>query len=115
LLAYARVLRNTRRRQRALPVLAEAVAISRELSEGDALEYGGLLARALRELADYLTKYGQAGDALPLAEEAVALARISDGGALVVALYAYARVLRALGRHEEAAACEAEAEAVPGD
>ncbi len=103
LLAHARVSRS--------PASVDgAVRAARTLCERDALEHGTTLVRALRSGADTLIR--RPASALPLAEEAVSLARDLGGPPLIVSLATLSRVLRAAGRGAEADAAEAEAESL---
>nr|WP_157554721.1 hypothetical protein [Herbidospora sakaeratensis] len=103
LLAHARVARS--------PASVDgAVRAARLLCEHDALEHGGTLVRALRSGADTLIR--RPAMALPLAEEAVSLARGLGGPPLIVSLATLSRVLRAAGKTAEADAAEAEAESL---
>ena len=87
----------------------QAIAIEREqgledVAAGPALALGASLAAR-----------GRAGDALPVLEHAVALARFGgQPGVLTLALGSYASGLCGLGEHEQARAALAEARAVPG-
>ncbi|GAB1824510.1 hypothetical protein [Herbidospora sp. RD11066] len=97
LLAHARVARS--------PASVDgAVRAARTLSDP------GTLVRALRSGADTLIR--RPGMALPLAEEAVSLARDLGGPPLIVSLATLSRVLRAAGRVADAKAAEAEAESL---
>ncbi|WP_030450952.1 hypothetical protein [Herbidospora cretacea] len=103
LLAHARVVRS--------PASVDgAVRAARLLREHDRLEHEATLVRALRSGADTLIR--RPAMALPLAEEAVTLARGLGGPSLVVSLATLSRVLRAAGRTAEAEAAEAEAESL---
>ncbi|WP_157518567.1 hypothetical protein [Herbidospora mongoliensis] len=103
LLAHARVARS--------PASVDgAVRAARSLCERDAYEHSGTLVRALRSGADTLIR--RPGIALPLAEEAVSVARGLGGPPLIVSLATLSRVLRAAGRVADADAAEAEAESL---
>ncbi|MER7501660.1 hypothetical protein AB0L05_33690 [Nonomuraea pusilla] len=88
----------------------EAVALSRAMAERDPGTYGVLLARCLRTTATLLLRRGQATEALPMAQEAVALTRAAGGAPLAVSLYCLVEALEALSRFSEAAAFSAEAD-----
>ncbi|MFC7583463.1 hypothetical protein ACFQYP_06560 [Nonomuraea antimicrobica] len=72
-----------------------------------------LLSRCLLTAAKLLLGRGRAAEALPLAEEAVALTRPVGGAPLVVSLGCLATALEALHRYSEAAATHAEVDRVP--
>ncbi|MFI7614817.1 hypothetical protein ACIBP6_26680 [Nonomuraea terrae] len=91
---------------------SEAVARSRALVRTSPAEHTALLARCLRTSAKLLLGRGRATEALPLAQEAVALTRSIGGAPLVTALGCLAEALDALNRHTEAAATLAEAESL---
>ncbi|MEV4169791.1 tetratricopeptide repeat protein [Nonomuraea sp. NPDC049709] len=97
----------------ALSSASEAIARSRVLAGKSPEEHTELLSRCLRTTAKLLLKRGKATEALPLAQEAVALARSVGGGPLVVSLMCLARVFEALHRYSEAAATMAEADRIP--
>ncbi|PZG22466.1 hypothetical protein [Nonomuraea aridisoli] len=96
----------------AIKSASEAVARSRALFRESPAEHTALLARCLRTSAGLLLGRGRATEALPLAQEAVALTRSIGGAPLVMALGRLAEALDALNRHAEAAAALAEAESV---
>ncbi|MGI5288637.1 hypothetical protein ACQEVF_35570 [Nonomuraea polychroma] len=110
LLAYA--LKRPRWGHSAIDYLTEAIARSRALTRESPGEHTELLARSLRTAAKVLLKRRRAMEALPLAQEAVALTRAGGGAPLVVSLHALAAVLEALHRYSEAAATLAEAEGI---
>ncbi|MFC5829166.1 hypothetical protein [Nonomuraea insulae] len=99
----------------ALKSASEAIAKSRALAlaEKSPGERTALLARCLRTTAKLLMKRGRATEALPLAQEAVALTRSLGGGALVTSLVCLASAQEALHRYSDAAATIAEADQVP--
>ncbi|KAB8192281.1 hypothetical protein FH608_026735 [Nonomuraea phyllanthi] len=109
LLAYAQT-RSSRWGGAALKRLSEAVARSRALDARAPGQHTALLARSLLAKARLLLERNRAGEALPLAEEAVALAREVGGPLLVMALSRLAATLEALHRYSEAAATIAEAD-----
>ncbi|MFD1933985.1 MULTISPECIES: hypothetical protein [Nonomuraea] len=94
----------------AMRSVERAIADARVLAARDPVAYAGLLARALRTGARHLMSRGSPAMALPLAEEALGLARSIGGAPLVMALGCTAEVLTALGRKEEAFMLLAEAE-----
>jgi hypothetical protein len=94
----------------ALSNASEAIARSRALAEESPGEHTGLLARCLCTTARLQLDRGRAMEALPLAQEAVALTRSIGGGDLVVSLGRLALVQQALHRYGEAASTYAEAE-----
>jgi hypothetical protein len=104
LLAYA----MSRPRWAALRGARRAVAMARDLAAADPQAYTGLLSRALRTTAGLLLRR-RPQEALPLAEEAVVLARRAGGAPLVVSLALLAKVLEALDRYGEAAAASSQA------
>ncbi|MEO3885766.1 tetratricopeptide repeat protein [Nonomuraea sp. B5E05] len=108
LLAYAQT--RPRWGGSAVKSLSEAIARSRVLFGESPEEYSGLLARCLSTGARLLLRRGRPAEALPLAEEAVALTRSAGGAPLVASLYRLAAVLEALHRYSEAAALVAEAD-----
>lgn len=110
LLAYAQT--RSRWGRAGLRTARQAVEMSRALAAADPLAHTGLLARALRTTAGVLLKRGRPAQALPLAEESVALARAAGGAPLVVSLACLAEALDALHRYGEAAEAMAEAEKV---
>ncbi|SEG32919.1 hypothetical protein SAMN05444920_102602 [Nonomuraea solani] len=97
----------------ALSSASEAIARSRVLAKNSPGEHTALLARCLRTTAKLLLVRGRATEALPLAQEAVALTRSIGDGPLVVSLACLAAALEALHRYSEAAATLAEAERLP--
>ncbi|RVX43055.1 hypothetical protein EDD27_5724 [Nonomuraea polychroma] len=111
LLAYA--LKRPRWGNSAIDYLTEAIARSRALARESPGEHTELLARCLRTAAKVLLKRRRAMEALPLAQEAVALTRARGGAPLVVSLHGLAAVLEALHRYSEAAAALAEADGIP--
>jgi hypothetical protein len=92
---------------------SQAVAMSRALVDEFPGRYTDLLARCLRTTAGILLRRGKATEALPLAQEAVALTRAIGGGPLVISLRCLATALEALHRYSEAAAVLAEADQIP--
>ncbi|GAA2359650.1 hypothetical protein [Nonomuraea africana] len=108
LLAYA----ATQRRfgGRAARHVERAIAEARELAARDPVAHTGLLARALREGAGQHLARGSPARALPLAEEALGLARGLGGAPLAVALRCAAEVLTALDRKDDALSLLKEAE-----
>ncbi|MEU6710365.1 hypothetical protein ABZ897_02700 [Nonomuraea sp. NPDC046802] len=110
LLAYAQS--RSRWGGAALSSLSEAIALSRTLAEKSPGEHTVLLARCLRTTAGHLLKRNRAVEALPLAQEAVALTRSIGGAPLVVALTCLASAYEALHRYSEAAATLAEADEI---
>ncbi|TMR88059.1 hypothetical protein [Nonomuraea basaltis] len=109
LLAYA----QTRRwKGAAFNSVREAIARSRALVRESHGEHTALLARCLRTAAKMQLKRGRAMEALPLAQEAVALTRSLGGGPLEVSLRALAAALEALHRYSEAAETLAEADRI---
>ncbi|MEV0387220.1 hypothetical protein [Nonomuraea sp. NPDC050643] len=97
----------------ALSSASEAVARSRVLAEKAPEAHTVLLARCLQTSATLLLGRGRATEALPMAQEAVALTRSSGGAPLVVSLGCLAKALEALHRYSEAAATLAEADRIP--
>jgi hypothetical protein len=89
---------------------SEAIARSRALAAESPDEHVGLLARSLRTAAQLQIQRGRPVEALPLAQEAVALTRSAGGPDLVAALGCLAKAQEALHRYGEAAATYAEAE-----
>ncbi|MEV1178538.1 hypothetical protein [Nonomuraea sp. NPDC049784] len=110
LLAYAQT--SSRWGGGALRRAGEAVARSRALAR-EHPKHTALLARSLSTTAKLLLKRGRAVEALPLAQEAVALTREMGGGPLVASLMCLAAVFEALHRYSEAAATMAEADQIP--
>lgn len=108
MLAYASS--RSRWSGRALEIAYRAVAHSRELARGDPIEHTGLLVRSLRTCVRLLLARRRAAESLPLAEEAVALARRLGEGHLVQALACLSDALTAEGRHMEARAALTEAD-----
>ncbi|WP_043634042.1 hypothetical protein [Nonomuraea candida] len=94
----------------ALGDASEAIARSRALAGRSPGRYTPLLARCLRTTAELQLERGRGLEALPLAQEAVALTRALGGGDLVVSLICLARAQEAVRRYGEAAATYAEAE-----
>ncbi|GAA3538671.1 hypothetical protein GCM10022419_018320 [Nonomuraea rosea] len=111
LLAYART--RSRWGGGALRNASQAVAMSRTLVGESAGKHTDLLARALRTTAGILLERGKATEALPMAQEAVALTRAIGGGPLVVSLHCLAGAFEALHRYSEAAEMLAEADQIP--
>ncbi|MGI5272857.1 hypothetical protein ACQEUU_27175 [Nonomuraea sp. CA-218870] len=107
LLAYA----ATRRARAALREVSRAVAMSRELV-AERPEHTPLLVRALLMLARLHLGRDRPGDALPAAQEAVALARREGGAPLALSLTALASAYEGLQRYGEAAEASAEASRV---
>ncbi|WP_345560166.1 tetratricopeptide repeat protein [Nonomuraea rosea] len=87
--------------------------MSRTLVGESAGKHTDLLARALRTTAGILLERGKATEALPMAQEAVALTRAIGGGPLVVSLHCLAGAFEALHRYSEAAEMLAEADQIP--
>ncbi|MEU5862640.1 MULTISPECIES: hypothetical protein [unclassified Nonomuraea] len=111
LLAYAlRLPRWGRGAERA----REAIAQSRALAASSPAEYTGLLVHCLRTTAGLLLDRSRAVEALPMAQEAVALSRGLGGGHLAVSLYRLAEAYEALHRYSDAAETLAEADQIPG-
>ncbi|GAA2204302.1 hypothetical protein GCM10009850_002890 [Nonomuraea monospora] len=96
----------------ALNSAGEAIARSRALA-AQSPEHNPLLARCLRTTARLMLAKGRAMEALPLAQEAVALTRSAGGGALGLSLRRLAEVQEALHRFSDAAATLAEADRLP--
>ncbi|UBU10636.1 hypothetical protein [Nonomuraea gerenzanensis] len=94
----------------ALNNAGEAIARSRALVAQSPGEHTELLARCLQTTARLLLARGRAVEALPLAQEAVALSRSTGGAALSVALRRLAQAQEALHRYSDAAATLAEAD-----
>ncbi|MET9336211.1 hypothetical protein [Nonomuraea sp. NPDC003804] len=94
----------------AMRTTERAIAGARVLAARDPVTYTGLLVRALRAGCGLLMSRGRPARALPLAEEALELARSLGGAPLVMALGCTAEVLTALGRKEEAFILLVEAE-----
>ncbi|QYC43521.1 hypothetical protein Nocox_29685 [Nonomuraea coxensis DSM 45129] len=94
----------------ALNVMSEAIAKCRVLRRRSPGEHDTLLARCLWTTALMLLDRRQTVEALPLAQEAVALTRERGGAPLVQALRHLASVQEALGRFSEAAATLEEAD-----
>ncbi|MFI7112211.1 hypothetical protein ACIBK9_38280 [Nonomuraea sp. NPDC050227] len=112
LLAYALTL--PRRGGRGVDRALEAVAQSRALAARSPAEHTGLLAHCLRTTARMLLDRSRATEALPMAQEAVALSRGLEGGHLAVSLYRLAEAYEALHRYSDAAETLAEADQIPG-
>jgi hypothetical protein len=101
LLAHAQS--RSRWSENALDNVREAVIKSRDLvirSE----EHVPLLARSLRTTARLLLRRDRAVEALPHAQEAVAITRLMGGAPLIVSLACLAEVFEALHRYSDAAA-----------
>ncbi|MGW0806438.1 hypothetical protein [Nonomuraea sp. NPDC002799] len=111
LLAYAQS--RSRWGGGALTSLGEAIALSRALARESPMEHTELLARCLRTTAKFLLRRRQGMEALPLAQEAVALTRSIGGAPLAVSLHCLAAAYEALHRYTEAAATLAEAAELP--
>jgi hypothetical protein len=111
LLAYAQT--RTRWGGGGLDIAHKAIALSRTLAEQAPAEYTDLLARCLRTTAKLLLRRGHATEALPMAQEAVALTRATGDGPLVVSLLCLAEAQEALHRYTEAAETLAEADQIP--
>jgi phosphatidylserine/phosphatidylglycerophosphate/cardiolipin synthase-like enzyme len=105
LLAYAQ---TQRPRARGLRSAERAVSMSRALVARD-VEHTPLLVRALRTAARLHLRRRRPADALPPAEESVALARGAGGAPLVMSLACLADVYEALQRYGEAATTMTEA------
>ncbi|WP_336205718.1 hypothetical protein [Nonomuraea sp. LPB2021202275-12-8] len=101
LLAYAQTQRRWGRG--AIRSADRAIAMSRALA-AEAPEHLPLLARALRTGARVHLGRRRPADALPLAEEAVDLARKPGGGLLLASLRTLAETYEALQRYGDAAA-----------
>ncbi|MFI7693811.1 hypothetical protein ACIBQ6_32410 [Nonomuraea sp. NPDC049655] len=115
LLAYALTLpRRGGRGGRGVDRALEAVAQSRALAARSPAEHTALLAHCLRTTARLLLDRSRATEALPMAQEAVALSRGLDGGHLAVSLYRLAEAYEALHRYSDAAETLAEADQIPG-
>lgn len=97
----------------ALNSASEAIARSRVLAGRSPGEHTGLLARCLCTTARLLLRRGRATEALPLAQEAVAVSRSLGGGSLMASLRCLATTYEALHRYSEAAATLAEADKIP--
>ncbi|NUR90067.1 MAG: tetratricopeptide repeat protein [Nonomuraea sp.] len=113
MLAYAT--RRPRWGSRGVDRALEAVAHSRALVRRSPEEHTGLLVHALLVTARLLLDRSRATEALPMAQEAVALSRSLDGGSLVFSLHRLAEAYEALHRYSEAAESLAEADRVPPD
>ncbi|RSN10243.1 hypothetical protein DMB42_14940 [Nonomuraea sp. WAC 01424] len=111
MLAYA--LRRPRWGGRGVERAREAIAQSRALAARDPEEYTGLLAHSLRTTAGMLLDRSRATEALPMAQEAVALSRGLGGGHLAVSLYRLAEAYEALHHYSDAAEALAEADQIP--
>ncbi|MFI7132448.1 hypothetical protein ACIBQ1_42700 [Nonomuraea sp. NPDC050153] len=111
LLAYAQT-RSSRWSGAALKRVSEAVARSRALDARAPGTHTTLLARSLLAKAKLLLRRDRAAEALPLAQEAVALTRPAGGAPLVVALSCLATAFESLHRYSEAAAALAEADRI---
>ncbi|MFI9590200.1 hypothetical protein [Nonomuraea sp. NPDC052265] len=112
LLAYA--LRLPRWGGRGVDRAREAIAQSRALAARFPAEHTGLLVHCLRSTAGLLLDRSRAVEALPMAQEAVALSRGLGGGHLAVSLYRLAEAYEALHRYSDAAEALAEADQIPG-
>ncbi|MBT2227140.1 hypothetical protein [Nonomuraea sp. NEAU-A123] len=110
LLAYAG--RRSRWGGGALSRVHEAIGLSRELVAADPGEHSVLLARCLQAATKLLLLRGRGPEALPLAQEAVELCRLSGGAPLIVALACLSDVYEALQQYGDAAAAMTEAAAV---
>ncbi|SDH42768.1 hypothetical protein [Nonomuraea jiangxiensis] len=111
LLAYA--LTSPRWGGGAVQKVREAVARSRVLAKRFPGEYTDLLAHSLLTAARIQLNRGRAIEALPLVQEAVALARVTGGDRLIASLHRLAEALEELHRYSEAAAALAEADQLP--
>ncbi|MGW6498312.1 hypothetical protein [Nonomuraea angiospora] len=111
LLAYAQT-RSSRWGGAALKRVSEAVARSRALDARAPGAHTALLARSLLAKAKLLLRRDRGAEALPLAQEAVALSRPAGGAPLEVALRYLAAALESLHRYSEAAATLAEADRI---
>ncbi|MFG1942937.1 hypothetical protein [Nonomuraea sp. NPDC048826] len=107
LLAYA----ATRSARAALREVSRAVSMSREIV-AERPEHTSLLVRALIVEAGLHLRRRRPADALPVAEESVALARREGGAPLARSLIALAAAYEALQRYSEAAEASAEASRV---
>ncbi|GAA4505997.1 MULTISPECIES: hypothetical protein [Nonomuraea] len=107
LLAYA----ATRSAREALRQVSRAVAMSRDLA-AEHPEHTSLLVRALIMEASLQLRRKCPAEALPPAEESVALARRAGGAPLARSLHALAAAYRALRRFGEAAEAAEEASRV---
>ncbi|MFI6292252.1 hypothetical protein ACIBEJ_11755 [Nonomuraea sp. NPDC050790] len=110
LLAYARS--RSRWGRAGVDSALEAVAMSRVLAARDPAAHTGLLVRSLRTAATMMLGRRRPVRALPLAQEAVGLARPAGGAPLVVCLVTLAEILNALQRHAEAAEAMNEADKI---
>ncbi|MCK2217425.1 hypothetical protein MF672_027080 [Actinomadura sp. ATCC 31491] len=110
LLAFA----ATRRGKARLNVMSEAIAKCRALVRKSPGQHEVLLAHCLRTSSRMLLDERRLTQALPAAQEAVALTRRCGGPPLAAALMCLGNVLEALNRFSEAAAAMAEADAVIG-
>lgn len=104
LLAYAATLRA----RAALRQVSRAVAMSRALA-ADNPGHTPLLVRALLMEASLHLRRGRPQDALPPAEESVALARKTGGAALARSLQSLRTAYEQMNRYAEAAEAAAEA------
>lgn len=113
MLAYA--VRRPKWGGRGLERAREAIAQSRVLADRFPEEHTGLLVRALLTTARLLLDRSRATEALPMAQEAVALSRSIGGGSLVFSLHRLAEAYEALHRYSDAAETLAEADQIPGE
>lgn len=97
----------------ALNSASEAISRSRALAEVSPAEHTALLARCLSTTARLLLRRSRAMEALPLAQEAVALTRTAGGSPLATSLRCLAEAEEALHRYSDAAATLAEADRIP--
>ncbi|NUO98547.1 MAG: hypothetical protein HOV96_27210 [Nonomuraea sp.] len=111
MLAYA--MRRPRWGGRGLDRAREAIAHSRALAARSPDEHTGLLVHALLTTARLLLDRSRATEALPMAQEAVALSRSLGGAPLVVSLHRLGEAYEALHRYSEAAEALAEADQIP--
>jgi hypothetical protein len=95
---------------RGLDRAREAIAQSRVLAAQFPEEHMGLLVHCLTTTAGLLLKRSRATEALPMAQEAVAISRSLGGGHLVFSLHRLAEAYEALHRYSDAAAAHAEAD-----
>ncbi|MGR6916378.1 tetratricopeptide repeat protein [[Actinomadura] parvosata] len=92
---------------------SEAISRSRALAAQSPGEHLPLLTRCLNTTARLMLARGRATEALPLAQEAVALSRSIGGASLAVSLHRLAEAQEALQRFGDAAATLAEADRLP--
>lgn len=115
LLAFAQT-RPRWSRSTALNGFREAIARARMLADESPREHTELLVRCLRTTARQLLSWGRSTEALPMAQEAVAVARSIGGAPLIASLHTLAAVYEAEHHYSEAAAALAEADAIrPGE